>query len=228
MQALLDAQPPLNIVHVFSSRKAAYGLTRAAERDVPTSVLALKPYLLAHPGQTREDYDAALAELVVQQQPDVIVLAGWMHILSDAFLDRILALSASEEAPTTSKESALAKIPLINLHPALPGAFDGANAIARAYEAFQRGEIEHTGVMVHEVVRDVDRGRPILTRKVEMVKGESVEALEARMHEVEHKLIVEATQLLVDDIKAKRTSQRSSEQGKDSLSALAALQLHEQ
>ena len=83
-------------------------------------------------------------------------------------------------------------VPIINLHPALPGAFDGANAIERAYEAFQAGEIEHTGVMVHEVVAEVDRGAPILVRRVPIYKGESLDALETRMHSVEHELIVEA------------------------------------
>lgn len=101
----------------------------------------------------------------MDSQPDLVVLAGWMHILSPAFLDAI-------------------PVPIINLHPALPGAFDGANAIGRAYEAFQNGEVAKTGAMVHRVVKEVDRGEPLVVREVEMREGESLEQLEARIHEV--------------------------------------------
>lgn len=217
MQALLDAQPKLNIVHVLSNRKAAYGLQRAqsATPSVPTSVFALKPYLTANPGKSREDYDRDLAKLVVDQRPDLIVLAGWMHILSNSFLEGLrhaetkLPQSAASpnDAPEKSASSSpeeRAKIPIINLHPALPGAFDGANAIHRAWEASQKGEITKTGVMVHEVVAEVDRGQPILVKEVDCIQGESVEALEARMHAVEHDLLVQATQKVARDIEGQK------------------------
>jgi phosphoribosylglycinamide formyltransferase len=101
-----------------------------------------------------------------------------MHILSDAFLDILNGRSTEVEVKTT--------IPCINLHPALPGAFDGANAIGRAFEAFQRGETTKTGVMVHRVVREVDRGEPLVVREVEIKKGDTLEDLEARIHEVRY------------------------------------------
>lgn len=104
--------------------------------------------------------------MVLESKPDLVVLAGWMHILSDAFLD------------------ALGSIPCINLHPALPGAFDGADAIGRAYTAFQNGEITKTGAMIHRVVREVDRGQPLVVREIQMEKGETKEQLEARIHKV--------------------------------------------
>jgi phosphoribosylglycinamide formyltransferase len=66
----------------------------------------------------------------------------------------------------------------------LPGAFDGADAIGRAYEAFQKGEIEKTGVMVHRVVAEVDRGEPLVVREIPMTKGESKEELETKIHQV--------------------------------------------
>jgi len=81
---------------------------------------------------------------------------------------------------------------VINLHPALPGCFDGVNAIGRAWEAFQKREIEKTGVMMHWVVPEVDRGEPVVVREVEMRVGETLKELEERMHEVEHEVIVEA------------------------------------
>lgn len=194
LQALLDAQPKINIVHVVSSRKTAYGLTRASIHNVPSTAFALKPYLTAHPGSTRTDYDAKLAEIVLELQPDLVVLAGWMHILSERFLQPLVR-------PATEEGKGGEKIPIINLHPALPGAFDGANAIARAHEAFEKGEIQKTGIMVHEVISEVDKGAPILVKEVEMVKGESIEALEERIHQVEHQLIVQATQQLVTEMK---------------------------
>ena len=75
-------------------------------------------------------------------------------------------------------------IPCINLHPALPGAFDGAQAIERAYEAFQKGEITKTGVMVHRVIKEVDRGEPLVVREIEIKQGDTIKDLETRIHEV--------------------------------------------
>ena len=113
LQALLDnihGKGDAEIVLVLSNRKAAYGLERARQMNVPTAVMTLKAY--RDEGKTRDDYDAALAEAVLHQQPDLVVLAGWMHILSTVFLQRLRGR-------------------VINLHPALPGMFDGANAIHR-------------------------------------------------------------------------------------------------
>ncbi|CAE6471509.1 unnamed protein product [Rhizoctonia solani] len=187
LQALIDACassriPSAKIAFVLSNRSAAYGLQRAAQTSppIPTAVLAFKTFVNARAKEgiqaTREDYDVAVAERILKEVPDadLVVLAGWMHILSEKFLD-------------------LMTIPVINLHPALPGAFDGAHAIERAYTAFQKGEVGHTGVMVHRVVKEVDRGEPILTWVVEIKKEDSLGDLESRIHEVEHDLIVEAT-----------------------------------
>ena len=114
-----------------------------------------------------------------------------MHILSENFLDPFIQ----------------ANVRILNLHPALPGQFDGANAIQRAWDAFQEGKIEKTGVMVHEVVKEVDRGQPIAVREIDCRKGESVEELGNRMHEVEHEIIVEATKLELQKLRQKRQSQ---------------------
>ncbi|KAG8762404.1 hypothetical protein FRC12_009051 [Ceratobasidium sp. 428] len=191
LQALMDACASsrissAQIAFVLSNRSAAYGLQRAAQANppIPTTVLAYKTYVNARAREGiqvgREEYDAAVAERILKQVPDVdlVVLAGWMHILSERFLDLM-----AHPRP----------IPVINLHPALPGAFDGANALQRAFDAFQRGEIGHTGVMVHRVVKEVDRGEPILTRVVEIKKEDTLADLETRVHEVEHDLLVEAT-----------------------------------
>ncbi|KJA20817.1 hypothetical protein HYPSUDRAFT_68143 [Hypholoma sublateritium FD-334 SS-4] len=195
LQALIDALntpalPNAEIVLVLSNRKAAYGLTRAAEASppIPTAYLALQPYLKQNPGKSREDYDAEVAQIVLRSKPDLVVLAGWMHILSEGFL---ALLDGRADAATSP-------IPVINLHPALPGEFDGASAIERAYEAFQRGEITRSGAMVHRVVKDVDRGEPIVVREVPFVSGEPIEAFETRLHAVEHEIIVEAAKKVLE------------------------------
>lgn len=180
---------------MFSNRKAAYGLTRAAEAHppIPTAYLALQPFLKAHPGKSRDDYDAEVARTVLRAQPDLIVLAGWMHILGDGFLDLVGGKPAGENGVERV-------VPVINLHPALPGAFDGADAIERAYAAFQRGEITHSGAMVHRVVKEVDRGEPVVVREVEMKKGEPIEAFAERLHKVEWEIIVQAAAKVLEEV----------------------------
>jgi len=82
---------------------------------------------------------------------------------------------------------------VLNIHPALPGTFPGTHAIDRAYEAYQRGEIAHTGVMVHRVPDEaVDEGPVVLQREVPILPGDTLEALEARIHAMEHVLYPEA------------------------------------
>ncbi|ORZ37333.1 formyl transferase [Catenaria anguillulae PL171] len=185
LQALIDAahmpNGPLafaDLSLVVSNRTGAYGLTRAAQANIPTLVFPLKPF--RDRGQSRAEYDVALAQAILDHpslqgnMPDLVVLAGWMHILSPEWL---------------------AKFPggkmVVNLHPALPGEFDGAHAIERAYEA-SKGDngILRTGCMVHYVIPEVDKGEVILTREVPIRKEDSLDDLEKRMHETEHKVIV--------------------------------------
>jgi phosphoribosylglycinamide formyltransferase len=194
LQALIDAQntptlPDAQMVLVLSNRKAAYGLTRAQNADppIPTRHLALQPYLKAAPDRNRTTYDAEIARIVLDARPDIVVLAGWMHVMSEAFLD------------------AVGSIAVINLHPALPGAFDGTHAIERSYEAFQKGEVDRVGAMVHRVVKEVDRGEPVVVREVEIKKGEPLEAYEERLHRTEWELIVEATRMVLGEVRPQRS-----------------------
>lgn len=181
---------------MLSNRKAAYGLTRAlsANPPIPTAYLALQTFLKNNPGKTRQDYDTEIARLVIKAKPHLVVLAGWMHIMSERFLDILTGQTALDDEQPVDRP-----IPVINLHPALPGAFDGANAIERAYEAFQKGEIEHSGVMVHRVIKEVDRGEPIIVSDVEMNAGESIEIFEERLHKIEWEVIVMATSKVLDE-----------------------------
>ena len=148
-------------------------------------MLALQPYLKANAGKTRDDYDYEVSKIVLAASPDLIVLAGWMHVFTDKFL----------------KEVERENVPVINIHPALPGAFDGVNAIQRAFVAFGQGEIEHSGVMVHKVIREVDRGDPVLTRVVEIKKEDTLEDFEQRVHQTEWGVIVEATKIVLESLR---------------------------
>jgi formyltetrahydrofolate-dependent phosphoribosylglycinamide formyltransferase len=177
LQALIDAvaggRLSAKIALVVSNRKAAYGLERAAQAGIETLYFPLKPYTEA--GRSRADYDADLAARIALYQPALIVLAGWMHILSPAFLDRFPGR-------------------VINLHPALPGMFPGTDAIRRAFEACQRREIAFSGCMVHYAVPEVDAGAVIVQAVVPYQPGDTLADFEARMHRAEHLLIVEAVQ----------------------------------
>lgn len=177
LQAILDACAsgllPARVVAVISNRREAYGLQRARLADVP-AIYFPKPA-----AEDRREYDTRLAELVASYQPYYVVLAGWMRILSTTFL-------------THFPER------VVNLHPALPGTFPGVEAIQRAFEAYRRGEITHTGVMVHLVPDEgVDSG-PVLAQEVVPIDPhDTLEVLEARIHGVEHRLLVETIQRLV-------------------------------
>jgi formyltetrahydrofolate-dependent phosphoribosylglycinamide formyltransferase len=173
LQAIIDAcQHKIlhaEIVLVVSNRKAAYGLERAKQADIPTLYFPLKPYTDA--GKTRASYDTDLAEAIKPYEPDLIVLAGFMHIFSPIF---------TETFPNT-----------INLHPALPGQFPGAHAVEDAYAAFKRGEIEESGCMIHVVTPELDAGPVIATRVVPFEKDDTLESFSTRLHVVEHELIIE-------------------------------------
>jgi formyltetrahydrofolate-dependent phosphoribosylglycinamide formyltransferase len=178
LQAILDAiaagQISAQVVLVVSNRKAAYGLTRAEQAGVPTLYFPLKPYL--DQGLSREQYDLDLAENILSYAPDLIVLAGWMHVLSAGFLDQF---------PNQ----------VINLHPALPGAFPGTEAIRRTYEAYMAREVNNGGCMVHYVVPEIDAGSVIAQTAVPIHPDDTLESFEARLHMTEHKLIVEAIRI---------------------------------
>lgn len=156
LQALIDAlpsfrNPAAKISLVVSNSKFAYGIQRAeaAKLPIPTRIFSLASFRKCHPMITdvvelRAQYDQELAKIVKEGRPQLVVLAGFMHILSEAFLKE---MKADWDGANGSA------IPVINLHPALPGQFDGANAIQRAWQAGPQGtgQISETGVMIHEV-----------------------------------------------------------------------------
>jgi formyltetrahydrofolate-dependent phosphoribosylglycinamide formyltransferase len=181
LQALIDAAQngtlEADITLVVSNRKAAFGLERAKNAGIETLYFPLKPYKDA--GKTREEYDQDLARAIAGHHPDLLVLAGWMHIDGGA-LCKIFAGR------------------IINLHPALPSEFPGAHAIEDAFTAWQRGEISRSGCMVHFVIPELDAGKAILTKEVAFVEGDTLESFASRLHTAEHEIIVKATKLVLE------------------------------
>lgn len=181
LQAVLDAcdqeQLDAKVVAVISDQKKAFALERARRQGIPAEYVPWRSYALA--GKTRQMYDADLANIISGYQPDLIVLAGWMRLLSMSFLSHF---------PDQ----------VVNLHPALPGMFPGTNAIRRAWNAFQEGKIDCTGVMVHFVPDEgVDNGPVILKAEVPLISRDTLQTLEGKIHCLEHRLLVEAISSLL-------------------------------
>ena len=179
LQAILDAARlgiiPARVCAVVSNKTDAYGLERARLAGIPAIAHGYKK------GQERTAYDLRLADIVAVYNPDWVVLAGWMRILSSAFLGRF---------PER----------VINLHPALPGMFPGTHAIERALDAYRCGQIEYTGVMLHLVPDEgVDSGLVLNQRVVPILPADTLEALETRVHKVEHTLLVETLKKLFEN-----------------------------
>lgn len=198
LQALIDASARGElaggvITRVISSSPTAYGLERAAKASIPTLVHSLQSdkYYGKVPKTdkvarkaAREQFNGDLAEIVLSEPTDLVVCAGWMLILSPRFLEPLGKVGT----------------PIINLHPALPGAFAGINAIQRAWEAGQKGEIAKAGVMIHKVILEVDEGEPLLVKELDLRKDETVEAYEQRVHDIEHIAIVEGTVKAISEL----------------------------
>lgn len=173
LQAVLDAcssgslADHADVVAVVSNLPDAYALQRAASAGVPSVLVG------QHAGEHRSDYDARLTDIVAGFDPDLVVLAGWMRILTTAFLGWF---------PNR----------VINLHPAKPGELPGTHAIERAWQEALAGERTETGVMVHLVPDDgVDTGPTLACSTVPIELDDTLETLTRRIHATEHRLLVD-------------------------------------
>ena len=172
LQAILDqlhGHEGIEVAGVGSDKPDARALARAAAANVPTAVYSAK----AFPG--REARDAALGDWVESLGAGLVVLAGYMQLLSAEFVGRF-------------------RDRIINIHPALLPSFPGLDAVGQALAA----RVEVTGVTVHFVDEGVDTGPVILQRKVPVPPDRNPEALEVAIHEVEHELYPEAIRMLAE------------------------------
>ncbi len=166
LQAIIDAVAaqslPAEIVCVMSNRPAAGGLQRAQKAGIPTDVLDHTDYA------ERRDYDAALIERIDPLKPDLIVLAGFMRILTDEFVRHYWGR-------------------LVNIHPSLLPAYRGLNTHARALADRQ----SHHGCSVHYVIPALDAGPVIAQAQVAIAPNETAEQLQQRVQHREHQLYPE-------------------------------------
>ena len=171
LQAIIDAcadeRLPAEVVAVVSNKPDVFALQRADAAGVPAVHVGV------HPGEERSDYDARLADVVAGFDPDLVVLAGWMRILTMSFLGWF---------PQR----------VVNLHPAMPGELPGTGAIERAWDEAVAGTRTHTGVMVHLVPDEgVDDGPVLATAIVPIDVDAGFDAFAALVHRAEHRLLVD-------------------------------------
>jgi phosphoribosylglycinamide formyltransferase 1 len=162
LQALLDAGLPISAV--ASNKPGVQALERARRAAVPTAAFELEDYA------TRDARDLAMAEWLADRAVEVVVCAGYMHLLTPGFLDRF---------------------PTINVHPSLLPAFPGVDAVGQALAA----GVPETGVTVHFVDEGVDSVPVILQEAVRVDPGDTPQSLYERIRAVEHRLLPEAVRL---------------------------------
>ncbi len=167
LQALLEAKLPCRIAAVISNRADAEGLEIARAHGIPTAVLSHRDY------PDRESFDAALAARIDEYQPNFVVLAGFMRILTGGFVDRYYGR-------------------LINIHPSLLPAYGGLDTHARA---LQDGVKIH-GCTVHFVTSDLDHGPIIIQAAVPVMHSDTEQTLAARVLHEEHRIYPQALRWL--------------------------------
>jgi phosphoribosylglycinamide formyltransferase 1 len=172
LQALLDSvhgREGIEIVAVAASRVEAGGLARAARAGVETGVFALGDY------EGRAERDADLADWLEQRGPDLLVLAGFMEVLTPAFIRRFAGR-------------------IINVHPALLPAFPGVRAIEQALEY----GVKVGGVTIHFVDEGVDTGPVLLQEAFDVPYHRDIAKIEERVHQIEHRLLPAAVRLIAE------------------------------
>jgi phosphoribosylglycinamide formyltransferase-1 len=170
MQAILEAGLPVKVAAVISNRADAAGLEVARQHGVETRVLNHRDY------PSRDAFDTALAKQIDEFRPDLVVLAGFMRILTDGFVNHY-------------------RNRLINVHPSLLPAFPGLDTHARA---IKEGVKIH-GCTVHFVTPTVDHGPIVAQAAVPVLPGDTPGTLEARVLEQEHLIYPRAIRWFVEN-----------------------------
>ena len=177
-QAILDAvksrKLKAEIALMVCDRPGAYSVRRAAKAGVPTVVVSPKLF------KSRADYDKFIVRVLKNQKVSVIALAGFMRILTPAFIRAY-------------------RNRVLNIHPSLLPAFKGAHAIRDAFEA----GVRETGVTVHGVTEKLDSGPVLAQTRVRVLKSDTLRTLENKIHRAEHKLYPAAIQKYVRRTKKK-------------------------
>lgn len=170
VRALQAERWPARIAAVISNRADASGLVFAAEHGIPTAVVPNKEYA------SRPEFDAALQAVIDRYQPDLVVLAGFMRILTEQFVAHYAGR-------------------MLNIHPSLLPLFPGLATHAQALAA---GVKQH-GATVHFVTAELDHGPMVLQASVPVLPDDTVETLSARVLEQEHVIYPRAVRWFVED-----------------------------
>jgi len=168
IEALKDGRIKAHLKVVVSDKKDAYALERAREAKIPSVFINPKDF------NDRESYDRAVVERLHKFNVDFIVLAGYMRLVSDYFI---------EQYPDK----------ILNIHPSLLPEFKGLHAIKKAFDS----GVTVTGCTVHIVVREMDAGPIVLQEKVPIAPKDSLESLEEKIHQAEHRIYPKAIDLFV-------------------------------
>ena len=171
LQAIIDAiaenKIAVRLAAVISNKGDAHGLTRATSAGIKAVTVRDADY------PDRDQYDAALSATIDQHQPDIIVLAGFMRILTPTFVQRYEGQ-------------------IVNIHPSLLPKFPGLHTHQRALD---NGENDH-GCTVHFVTEELDGGPRIIQGSVKVLDGDTASQLAARVLQVEHKIYPQALALI--------------------------------
>ncbi|TVO37599.1 phosphoribosylglycinamide formyltransferase [Vibrio algivorus] len=169
LQAIIDAcesgQIQANVTAVFSNKHDAYGLERARNHAIPAHSLSAQDFLHSDGKPDRLAFDTKLMTQIDAYQPDLIILAGYMRILSGNFVEHYLGK-------------------MLNIHPSLLPKYSGLNTHQRAIDA---GDCEH-GTSVHFVTEELDGGPVILQAKVPVFEDDSADDLAKRVLVQEHNI----------------------------------------
>lgn len=167
LQVLINATQagalPIEIVGVISNREDAYAITRANDAAIPVAVLS---HVASGKRMGIKTFETHANAQLTTWQPDVIVLAGFMRVLSASFIDN-------------------APAPMINLHPALLPAYKGLDTHQRAIQAGER----HHGCSIHVVTAELDAGAVLTQALLEVNYKDTADSLQARVQKAEHQLL---------------------------------------
>ena len=171
LQAFIDAtgsgELPLHLCVVLSNKSAAAGLDRARKAGISVECIAHQDF------PERALFDAALVETLAKYDPDIIILAGFMRILTTTFVDHFAGR-------------------ILNIHPSLLPKYPGLDTHQRAIDA---GDPWH-GCTVHFVTAELDSGAAIIQGRVPVLPGESADELAVRVLKVEHRIYPEAAAMI--------------------------------
>ena len=154
---------PIEIVGVISNREDAYAITRANDAAIPVAVLS---HVASGKRMGIKTFETHASAQLSAWQPDLIVLAGFMRVLSGSFIDN-------------------APAPMINLHPALLPAYKGLDTHQRAIQAGER----HHGCSIHVVTAELDAGAVLTQALLEVNQKDTADSLQARVQKGEHQLL---------------------------------------